>query len=45
MTGTSSTPGTLKVGILVPVPGIWRMFLLAYIDGHQLTAPFTLEVT
>jgi hypothetical protein len=45
VTGTSSTPGQLKVGVLVPVPGIWRLFLLTYIDGHQLTAPFTLRVS
>lgn len=41
--GTSSTPGTLKVGVLLPAPGTWRMFLLTYIDGHYLTAPFTLK--
>ncbi len=44
VTGTSSTPGRLKVGVLVPVAGTWRLFLLTYIDGHQLTAPFTLKV-
>jgi hypothetical protein len=45
VTGSSTTPGVLKVGVLVPVPGIWRMFLLTYINGHQLTAPFTLNVS
>jgi len=43
VTGSSSTPGLLKVGVLLPVPGTWRMFLLTYIDGHYLTAPFTLK--
>jgi hypothetical protein len=44
VTGTSSTPGRLKVGVLVPVPGTWRLFLLTYINGDELTAPFTLPV-
>ena len=42
--GTSSTPGKLRVGVLVPVPGIWRLFLQSKVDGHILTAPFTLKV-
>jgi len=42
--GSSSAPGELKVGVLAPVPGTWRMFLLTSIDGHRLTAPFTLKV-
>jgi len=45
VTGTSNTPGRLTVGVLAPVPGTWRLFLLTYIDGHQLTAPFTLRVS
>jgi hypothetical protein len=45
VSGTSSRPGRLKVGVLVPVPGTWRLYLLTYIQGHQLTAPFTLHVT
>jgi hypothetical protein len=44
VTGVSSTPGKLKVGVLVPVPGRWRMFLLTYIDGKERVAPFTLVV-
>jgi hypothetical protein len=43
--GTSSTPGKLTVGVLVPLSGTWHLFLLTYIDGHQLTAPFTLKVS
>jgi hypothetical protein len=45
VTGNSSTPGKLKVGILVPVSGTWRLFLQTQVDGHILTAPFTLKVT
>jgi hypothetical protein len=44
VTGTSSTPGKLKVGVLVPVPGTWRLFLQCRVAGHVLTAPFTLQV-
>jgi hypothetical protein len=44
VTGTSATPGRLKVGVLVPVPGTWRLFLQCRVDGHVLTAPFTLQV-
>jgi hypothetical protein len=44
VTGTSSTPGKLSVGVLVPVAGTWRLFLQCLVDGHVLTAPFTLLV-
>jgi hypothetical protein len=44
VTGTSSTPGKLTVGVLVPAAGIWRLFLQCKVDGHVLTAPFTLTV-
>jgi hypothetical protein len=37
-------PGKLAVGVLVPVPGTWRLFLQCRVDGHVLTAPFTLRV-
>ena len=42
--GTSSTPGKLRVGVLVPVAGTWRLFLQTKVNGHVLTAPFTLRV-
>jgi hypothetical protein len=42
--GTSTKPGILRVGVLVPVAGTWRLFLQTKVDGHVLTAPFTLEV-
>ena len=44
VTGTSATPGRLKVGVLVPVAGTWRLFLQCHVDGRVLTAPFTLQV-
>ena len=45
ITGSSSTPGRLTVGVLVPVSGTWRLFLQCQVDGRILTAPFTLQVT
>jgi hypothetical protein len=44
VTGTSTTPGKLTVGVLVPVAGTWRLFLQCLVGGHVLTAPFTLQV-
>ena len=44
VTGTSSTPGKLTVGVLVPAPGVWRLFLQCKVNGRVLTAPFTLTV-
>jgi hypothetical protein len=44
VTGSSATPGHLKVGVLVPVPGTWRLFLQFRVDGRVMTAPFTLRV-
>jgi hypothetical protein len=45
VTGSSSTPGELRVGVLLPEPGVWRMFLLTHIGARYLTAPFTLDVS
>ncbi len=42
--GRSSTPGKLRVGVLVPVAGTWRLFLQTRADGRVITVPFTLEV-
>jgi hypothetical protein len=44
VTGSSATPGKLTIGVLVPAPGIWRLFLQTRVDGHVITAPFTLDV-
>jgi hypothetical protein len=45
VTGTSATPGKLTVGVLVPLAGVWRLFLQCRVDGQVITAPFTLVVT
>ena len=42
--GTETKPGVLRVGVLLPVSGTWRLFLQTKADGHVLTAPFTLNV-
>jgi hypothetical protein len=44
VTGRSSKPGRLDVGVLVPLPGAWRLFLQFRANGRVLTAPFTLRV-
>jgi len=44
VTGSSTSPGKLKVGVLVPVPGTWRLFLQCKVNCQLLTAPFTLTV-
>jgi hypothetical protein len=44
VTGTATRPGQLRVGVLLPVPGTWRLFLQCKVDGRVLTAPFTLAV-
>ena len=42
--GKTETPGKLSVGVLLPAPGTWRLFLQFKADGHIVTAPFTLKV-
>lgn len=42
--GSSTEPGRLRVGVLLPVAGSWKLFLQSKVDGRVLTAPFTLEV-
>jgi hypothetical protein len=44
VTGRSTTPGKLTVGVLLPLSGTWRLFLQVKVGGHVLTAPFTLHV-
>ena len=44
VTGSSATPGHLKVGMLVPVSGMWRLFLQFRVGGRVVMAPFTLRV-
>jgi hypothetical protein len=45
ITSRSSTPGKLQVGVLLPAPGVWRMFVQAQVHGKVVTAPFTLKVS
>jgi hypothetical protein len=45
ITGSSGAPGKLTVGVLLPVPGTWRLFLQMKLGGRIVTAPFTLKVT
>jgi hypothetical protein len=42
--GSQTKPGVLRVGVLLPVSGTWRLFLQTKIDGRVRTAPFTLNV-
>jgi hypothetical protein len=44
VTGTSTAPGKLTLGVLLPVPGTWRLFLQMKLGGRVITAPFTLKV-
>jgi hypothetical protein len=44
VTGTETRPGVLRVGVLLPRAGTWRLFLQTKVDGRVLTAPFTLTV-
>jgi hypothetical protein len=44
ITGSSSAPGKLTIGVLLAEPGTWRLFLQAKLGGRVVTAPFTLNV-
>ena len=44
VTGRSSKPGKLQVGVLLPISGTWRLFLQFQAGGRILSAPFTLTV-
>jgi hypothetical protein len=44
ISGSSAAPGKLTLGVLLPVPGTWRLFVQLRIHGHVVTAPFTLDV-
>jgi hypothetical protein len=43
--GRATAPGKLTLGVLLPVPGTWRLFLQLKLGGHIVTAPFTLKVS
>jgi len=43
-TGAATKPGVLKVGVLMPIGGVWRLFLQIKTGGRIITAPYTLNV-
>ena len=44
ISGTSTAPGKLTIGVLLPEPGTWRLFLQMKLSGRIVTAPYTLQV-
>jgi hypothetical protein len=44
ISGRSTAPGKLTIGILLPEPGTWRLFLQMKLGGRIVTAPYTLHV-
>jgi hypothetical protein len=44
VSGSSSAPGKITIGVLLPVPGTWRLFVQMNAHGHVITAPYTLDV-
>jgi hypothetical protein len=44
VSGHSSAPGKLTVGVLLPESGTWRLFLQMKLAGRIITAPYTLRV-
>jgi hypothetical protein len=45
ITGRSSSPGKLTIGVLVPTPGTWKLFLQSQPNGHLITVPYVLKVS
>jgi len=45
VSGQSTTPGILSVGVLLPTAGTWRLFLQTKVGGQVRTVPYTLHVT
>jgi hypothetical protein len=43
VTGRSSAPGQLTIGILLPTPGTWKLFLQAKPNGRLVTVPYVLN--
>lgn len=42
--GDDVRPGRLNVGMVLPSPGTWRLFLQVRVDGRVITVPYTLRV-
>jgi hypothetical protein len=45
ISGSSTAPGKLTIGVLLPEPGTWRLFLQMKLHGQIVTAPYTLHVS
>jgi hypothetical protein len=43
VTGTSSAPGKLTIGILLPTAGTWKLFLQTRPNGRFVTVPYVLK--
>jgi hypothetical protein len=44
ISGRSTAPGKITIGVLLPVPGTWELFLQMKLGGKVITAPYTLNV-
>lgn len=44
ITGQSTAPGKLTIGVLLALPGTWRLFLQMKQGSQIVTAPYTLNV-
>ncbi len=42
--GKSTSPGKLTIGVLVPTPGTWKLFLQSKPGGRLVTVPYVLKV-
>jgi hypothetical protein len=45
ISGRSTAPGKITLGVLLPVPGTWELFLQMKLGGRVITAPYTLKVS
>jgi hypothetical protein len=43
--GKATAPGKLTIGVLLPEPGTWRLFLQMKLGGKIVTVPYTLKVS
>jgi hypothetical protein len=41
---TSSKPGEIRAGVLLPGAGTWKLFLQLQVNGKRITVPYTLRV-
>jgi hypothetical protein len=41
---TSSKPGEMRAGVLLPGGGTWKLFLQLQVNGKRITVPYTLHV-